>query len=352
MLNSLFEIASNVQIEANFCIRHPNYQAFALETEVAERFQQTSTALQHKFLTLRLRNFLHGIYYNGSLQTTLAVNGDVTNDQRHRNLDNSNLGIDGQFYELLHKSNNGIGYFDPNWQVLRLEPDGSLAVIKGGLTLYVESDHLREPTMPSVKGGDIAIWMPKNRLQNGFYIALSNVGHEQLGYPDADLGVGRIYFNLTPSGAIALMKSLTLQLNAVALPFSFQVLSHPSAYGRYDSGILYFERNDYPAVREILQAVYLEHQSHFHKPVPLFTKFLAPGLSLAEEPTQKFALMESFGLNRCQIVATALLDAWQKGKNSTEERINTICQHFSRQGIDLQRPYLNPYSEDIYFPLN
>ncbi|MDF5717096.1 MAG: T3SS effector HopA1 family protein [Rhizonema sp. NSF051] len=352
MLNSLFEIASNVQIEANFCIRHPNYQAFALETEVAERFQQTSTALQQKFLTMRLRNFLHGIYYNASLQTTLAVNGDVTNDQRYQNLDNSNLGIDGQFYELLHKSNNGIGYFDPNWQVVGLEPDGSLAVIKGGLTLYVEREYLKEPTMPSVKGGNIAIWMPKNRLQNGFYIALSNVGQEQLGYPDADLGVGRIYFNLTPSGAIALMKSLTLQLNAVAIPFSFQVLSHPSAYGRYDSGILYFERNDYPSVREVLQDVYLEHQSHFHKPVPLFTKFLAPGLSLAEEPTQKFALRESFGLNRCHVVATALLEAWQKGKNSTEERINTICQHFSRQGIDLQRPYLNPYSEDIYFPLN
>ena len=66
LLNSLFDIASNIQIEPNFCIHHPNYQPFALPTKVADRFQQNSPALQHKYLTLLLRNFLYGIYYNGS----------------------------------------------------------------------------------------------------------------------------------------------------------------------------------------------------------------------------------------------------------------------------------------------
>ncbi len=354
LLNSLFDIASNIQIEPNFCIRHPNYQPFALPTKVAERFQQTSVALQHKYLTLLLRNFLHGIYYNGSLQTTLAVNADATNYLSDQNLENNSLlGIDWQFYELLHTSNHGTGYFDPGWQVLQQEPDGSIAVTKGGLTLYIERDCHLEPTRQSAQAGElVAIWMPKNRLQNSFYVAVSNVGQEQPGYPDADLGVGRIYFNLTPLGAIALMDSLTLQLNAAAIPFSFQVPYNLSAYGRYDSGILYFERNDYPVVRQVLQYVYAEHQSYFQRKVPLFTKFLAPGLSLAEEPNQKFALTESFGMNRCQIVANALLEAWQKDKNSPEERMSTIRQYFARLGIDLQRPYLNPSSEDIYYPLN
>ncbi len=32
--------------------------------------------------------------------------------------------------------------------------------------------------------------------------------------------------------------------------------------------------------------------------------------------------------------------------------MKVIDQHFTRNLIDLQRPYLNPTSEDIYLPLN
>ncbi|MHC5723716.1 MAG: T3SS effector HopA1 family protein [Nostoc sp.] len=353
-LTSLLDIAKNIQIESNFCISHPNYQPFALPSKIADRFQHNSVDLQHKYLTLLLRNFLYGIYYNGSLQSTLAVNIDSTNcPPKHNLADNSILEIDWNFYEQLHASNHGIGYFDPQWQVLRKEPDGTMAVTKGGLTLYVEPDcHLKSSKKSTKVGETVAIWMPKNRLQNGCYLAVSNVGQERQSNPDADLGAGRIYFNFTASGAIALMESLTLQLNAASIPFSFQVLHNPSAYGRYDSGLLYFELPDYPAIRAILQAIYPENKSHFQPEIPLFTKFLAPGLGLAEEPTQKFAAQESFGMNRCQIVANALLEAWQKGKNTMEERMRVIEQHFTLHLIDLQRPYLNPNSKDIYYPLN
>ncbi|WP_017315790.1 T3SS effector HopA1 family protein [Mastigocladopsis repens] len=353
LLNSLLEIAGNIQIESSFCIRHPKYQPFALPSTIAERFRQNSPALQHKYLALLLRNFIHGIYYNGSLQNTLSLNGDRMNDQSHKNVESHSIWeMDCQFYEQLHNSNHGTGYFDPGWQVLRREPDGSIAVTKGGLTLYVEyNSNLESATQTAKVGAVIDIWMPKNRLQNGFYVAVSNVGQDLQSNPDA-VGTGRIYFNVTPFGAIALMDNFTQQLNAAAIPFNFQVLHNPSAYGRYDSGVLSFECEDYSAVRKVLQAAYAEHQSHFHKEIPLFTKFLAPGLSLAEEPSQKFAAQESFGINRCQIVANALLEVWQQGNDSTEERIRAIQLHFARFGIDLQRPYLNPSSEDIYYPLN
>ncbi|NJM73360.1 MAG: hypothetical protein HC862_26350 [Scytonema sp. RU_4_4] len=354
LLNSLLDITSNIQIESNFCIRHPKYQPFALPAKIAERFRQNSPSLQCKYLALLLRNFLHGIYYNGSLKTTLSLNGDVNHELPHKNLEShSILKMDWQFYELLHTSNHGTGYFDPGWQLLRREPDGSIAVTKGGLTLYIEYNHNTEQSTQTAKVGEfIDIWMPKNRLQNGFYIALSNVGQDLQTHPDTDLGAGRIYFNITPRGAIALMDSLTQQLNAAAIPFSFQVLHNRAAYGRYDSGVLSFECEDYPAVRKVLQAVYAEHQSHFHREIPLFTKFLAPGLSFAEELSQKFAVQESFGMNRCQIVANALLEVWQQDNDSTEERMKAIHLHFTRLGIDLERPYLNPYSEDIYDSFN
>ncbi|NES84251.1 MAG: hypothetical protein F6K10_24165, partial [Moorea sp. SIO2B7] len=161
----------------------------------------------------------------------------------------------------------------------------------------------------------------------------------------------RIYFNLTAEGAVAVMGSLTQQLNQISVPFSFKVLYNPEDYNRYDSGVLYFDNNDYEAVRLVLRKVYTEHQSHFKPEVPLFTKFLAPGLGLAEEPDQKFADQESFGMNRCQIVANGLLEAHHKGDDSPEARMAAILQEFSLLEIELQHCYLNAKSEDIYTPL-
>ncbi|NEO67464.1 MAG: hypothetical protein F6J98_46805, partial [Moorea sp. SIO4G2] len=96
---------------------------------------------------------------------------------------------------------------------------------------------------------------------------------------------------------------------------------------------------------------YTAHQSHVKQEVPLFTKFLAPGLGLAEEPDQKFADQESFGMNRCQIVANGLLEAHYKGDDSPEARVAAILQEFSLLEIELQQCYLNAKSEDIYTPL-
>ena len=57
---------------------------------------------------------------------------------------NTVLGVDVVFYEQLHESNFGEGYFDPGWSVVREETDGALAVNKGGLRLYIQRDkHLK-----------------------------------------------------------------------------------------------------------------------------------------------------------------------------------------------------------------
>ena len=75
-------------------------------------------------------------------------------------------------------------------------------------------------------------------------------------------------------------------------------------------------------------------------------------MALAEEPNQKFTSSESFGMNRCQIVANGLLEAWYEGDNSPLARIKAISKQFSLLEIDLQRVYLNGDSEDIYTQLD
>ena len=344
VLDSLKDIVSNVKINSNFCISHPAYQPFELPTEVVARFQRIPLELQNKYLSLQLQSFLYGIYYNGSIK----IGDDTKELSLNQNLENNTfLGVNLEFYKRLHKSNCGEGYFEPGWLILRQESDGSLAVKRGSLTLHIDrQQHLQSSEQYANVGDLVAIRMPRNLVQNGFYIAVSNVGADT--YPQTV----RIYFNLSPKGAVIVMESLTQQLNKTKIPFTFKVLYDPSDYCRYDSGVLYFERSNYQTVLQVLKNIYVENQFHFRKDIPLFTKLLAPGLGIAEEPNSKFADSESFGTNRCQIIANALLEARQKGDESIEYRMTCIYKHFSLLGIDLQRPYLNANSQDIYTTLD
>lgn len=348
VLDSLQDIAKNIQIESNFSISHPTYKPLELPAEVVARFERTPLALQNKYLSLQLQSFLYGIYYNGFMQAVLAIDASSPALALHQNLENNTfLGLDLEFYDHLHKSNSGEGYFAPGWSVLRQESDGSLAVTKGGLTLHIERDrHLQSSEQSAAIDDSVAIKMPRNLVQNGFYMAVSNAG------PDTHPHTVRVYFNLSPEGAVAVMATLTRQLNEIKIPFTFKVLYNPSDYERHDSGVLYFERSNYEVVRQVLTSVYAEARSHFRTEVPLFTKLLAPGLGLAEEPDFKFATQESFGMNRCQIVANGLLEARATGDESPDSRMAFIHKHFSLVGIDWQCAYLNANSEDIYRTLD
>ncbi|NET66887.1 MAG: hypothetical protein F6K63_21855 [Moorea sp. SIO1G6] len=350
LLDVLDDIVNKVKIQSDFSIHHSDYKPLEIPAEAVERFQRMPEDMQQKYISLQLRSFLYGIYYNGSMRDTLAPEADT--EAAPLDLENNTiLGVDVGFYQRLHDSNSGKGYFDPGWSVLREESDGTLAVTKGGLRLHIEREqHLPASQQSATVGDSVAIRMPKNLVQNGFYMAVGNL---EANRPQTDQSVTvRIYFNLTPDGAVAVMGSLTQQLNDMEIPFHFKVLYNPKDYERHDSGVLYFDKRNYDAVEGVLKTVYTEHQSHFQPDVPLFTMELAPGLGLAEEPDQKFAEQESFGMNRCQIVANGLLEAWHQGDDSTEGRMKAILGQFSTVGIDLERVYLNANSEDIYTSLN
>ncbi|MDZ7966084.1 MAG: T3SS effector HopA1 family protein [Nostoc sp. DedSLP03] len=348
LLDVLQDIVQKIEIKSDFSIHHPDYKPLELPSDAVERFQKMPTQMQQKYLSLQLRSFLYGIYYNGSMQSTLALDGE--RNGLPLDLENNTvLGVDVGFYKRLHESNFGEGYFDPGWSVLREERDGSLAVTKGGLRLHIERNkHLQAVEQAAIVGDYVAIRMPKNRVQKGFYMAVGNAGFSRIEDVKIQPVTVRIYINVTPEGAVALMGSLTQGLNELAIPFSFKVLYNPKEYQRYDSGVLYFDKRDYEVVKQVLKTIYQEHKLHFKSEIPLFTKQLALGLGLAEEPDQKFAVQESFGMNRCQIVANGLLEAWYQGDESIEERIQSILGQFSCLEIDLQRPYLNANSEDIY----
>ena len=350
LLHTLQNIASNVQIKSSdLCIIHPNCQPVELPGDIVTQVQKMSQEIQYKYLNSLLQNFIYDNYYNGLIvrEASKAVKTDC------QILETTDfVEIDWEFYEKLHKNNKGEGWFNPNCRVLRQENDGSLAVQKLGLTIHIQRDrHLQLADQSATVGDLVAIWMPPGNVQKEFYMAIGDAAGNFSSPEDYSNKVVFVYFNFSPEGAVAVMKGLTTRLNGIKVPFSFKVLYNPSSYGRYDSGILRFDKDSYELVWQVLQTVYAENKLHFQTKVPLFTKVLAPGLALAEEPEHKFTPQETFGMNRCQIVVNGLLEAQQKGDESPEARMTSILKHFNLLGIDLRRPYLNPNSEDIYTPL-
>jgi hypothetical protein len=347
--NILDDIVNNVEIRPDFSIVHPSYKPLEIAEEAKESFLNLLPAtVQQKYLSMQLRGFLYGIYYNGSLRQALAL--DAENNELPKDLENNTiLGIDIAFYEQLHENNQGLGYFDPGWQVLREESDGAIAVTKGGLRLHIEREKHLLDSQKNVKIGDtVVIKLPKNRVQNGFYMAVGNEGFSRAERTDTTNTTVRIYWNFTPDGALVVMKELTEQLNSNQIPFSFKVLYNPKEYQRDDAGVLYFDKQDYSQIKPIIMSLYEVNQGDFKQEIPLFTLLLAEGLGLAEEPNHRFSEQESFGTHRCQIIANALLHCWYEGDNSPPTRMKEIASQFEALGIDLNRVYLNANSEDIY----
>ena len=165
------------------------------------------------------------------------------------------MGVDIGFYDRLHESNRGEGYFSNDWLVVKEETDGALAVHNGGLTVHIERDiHLRQEDKAVTIGSLVQIKLPKNVVQNGFYMAVGNEAAH------GDQEIVRIYFNLSPDGAVAVMDGLTTKLNALPISFTFKALYNPTDYGRCDSAVLYFDKHNYEVVRPVLERVYTENQ--------------------------------------------------------------------------------------------
>jgi hypothetical protein len=338
----LEDIARNVEIRDDFSIHHPSYKPLEIPAEAVERFQKMPEQMRQKFLGLQLRSFLYGIYYNGGMRSALALDSD---DQAVQlDLENNTvLGIDMAFFQQLHDANCGTGYFEKGWKVLQDDNFGGLLVKSSWLRLFVQrAKHLCEDEKLAQVGDMVSIKMPKNRVQNGFYMAVSNSGFS---YPQPESILVRMYFNLTIDGSIAIMKDLTNELNHMNIRFNFKVLYNPMDYDRFDSGVLYFDKSHYKNVLRIVESIYFNHRTLFKSETPLFTKRINIGIGVAEEINQKLFEGESFGLNRCQLMSNAILASFNQGEKIQSKM---LVENFSKYNIDMNATYLNQGSIDIY----
>jgi hypothetical protein len=157
-------------------------------------------------------------------------------------------------------------------------------------------------------------------------------------------GAIRLYWSLTTDGAIELMQAATLRLNDAIVPFRLKVLTALARSARMDSVVLYLRGNDYANARPILEGIYTDCRHHLRAGQPVFTKKLAEGLSLAEQPSSGL----SFGMERCSVLADGLVRNYERRDRGLRARVRRIEERFEEAGLNLERPYLSPGSTDRY----
>jgi hypothetical protein len=332
----LRSLVNAVEIDRDFTIHHVDYSPKTISPDLRSRFQQLAPELQTKYIIDRLRNYLYDIYFDRSLLNLQAIEAAdrVTSSVKTQLID----GIDIDFYQQLQQSNTSQGYRDLNWQIIAETAERELIVVKDGLHLHISRQKHLPPEFKQANIGETtSIYLPHNLVDRDTYISVGSYGS-----PPPSLSV-QLYFNFTPDAAVAIVRQLTGALNELKMPFQFAILHDPALFYRCDCGTLWIDRANYLIIRSLLVEIYHTYQAEFSPPVPLFTKLLAPGLSIAEVPVTG----NSFGMQRCELLATGLFTACEGGRIAAD-KLRIVERELTAAGVDLAQPYLNPAGSDGY----
>ncbi|MGH9694430.1 MAG: T3SS effector HopA1 family protein [Bryobacteraceae bacterium] len=155
----------------------------------------------------------------------------------------------------------------------------------------------------------------------------------------------RLYWHVNPAGALLLTRLATGILNRLLVPFRLKVLLDTSI-ARRDAAVLYLPLGQWMAGRDIVGPVSreLDEMDALGAATPLFTKTLRPGVGLAEDPRTGL----SFGMHRSALVARSLARSYVAGHAEEEQQWSGLSAEFAREGLSLDRPYLNAASRDVY----
>ena len=246
---------------------------------------------------------------------------------------------DPGFVAELAAADQGKGSVETGWTARGVRA-GRVVVERRGLTLEVAPEVCVPPiSVPLASAVQISLCVPSARpnLSPGYFLVIGNAPMSQ-----ADRLV-RLYWHLQPGGAARWLQSATAALNARNLPFHLKVLHSPQLFTRCDAGVLYLPQSAFGAAQPALRDIYAHVETELRYEVPAFTKSLAPGLGLAESPGG-----ESFGLNRCDLIADELVRSRTEGRTDAAGRLDCVLTRWADAGLDVERPYLNPGSQDVY----
>jgi hypothetical protein len=244
----------------------------------------------------------------------------------------------------LSAANDGTGTWEPGWKINSLDEGGRVCVSRDEVSFWVLPSGLRTQT-GRISEGDfcrVLIGKEMRHLIPGFYFAFGNGAQQD--ERDMSDPLVRLYWHLTADAAVQYMAVTTSLFNRAGIPFRTKVLSDPASYVRADAGVLYLERCWFDPARGLIKEIQRAVSAGLRADVPMFTKPLAEGLGLAEDPHNQM----SFGQSRCKLAARALWACFVRGVGRADERSSLLMDAFRAEGLDPEFPYLDKNSTDLY----
>jgi hypothetical protein len=244
----------------------------------------------------------------------------------------------------LSAANSGRGGWEPGWVVDCETRDGRVAVNKNGLSFWAGRDGVQarrgrlRPGLPC----RVRVGKEFRNLLPGYYMAIGDgvARHSRASVRP----LIRLYWHLTPETAVPFMAMLTEHLNGAGVPFRAKVLNTPYAYHRADAGVLYLERPWYRRSSDLLARIYRGLQGRLRQEVPLFTRPVAAGLGVAEDPANGM----SFGQHRCHLIALASWTSFIRGETTLDARASTLAELIKAAHLNPSRLHLGPRSRDSH----
>ncbi len=256
--------------------------------------------------------------------------------------------LDRALVQELQAANSSRTIHDQGWKIEQTHPSGKILASRNGITRWFLPGHYLADKGPGFHAKEeclavIQMQRESTTEQAGFYMAFG----ETVSHDEENRDILRLYWNISANGAPRLMSGLTRELNRFQIPFMFKCGNRTEMYGRSDAAVLYVNRRYYAFLTRLLGRLYPEIADTLSPDIPLFTQRLADGLALAEDTPDG----KSFGMNRCDIVAAALIACHERGLESADERLAELHAQFRSRGLDPERPYLGPGSRRVYdFP--
>jgi hypothetical protein len=305
--------------------------AFALAGTVTRIAEQGDLRQQANALVSALRRALYDHAYSRELKHSLAEIPDALPDAELR--------------AALHHANASKSRWDRGWSIDAGCSGEKFVVRKRRAARLVEPGEflLEDPFQwPPANGARVRLRVPRSasRLHPSFYFAFG----ETLPAFGPEFDLVRFYWNVELAGAAELVRILTTALNRFRIPFRLKCLTIKEHYDRVDSAVLFVQKRFFPITAQLVTENWADLAPLLSEATPLFTKRLAPGLAVAENPLGG----GSFGTERCKLLAEGLWDAHVACASSSAEKLICVQERFSAAGLSLDEPHIEAGSTIKY----
>jgi hypothetical protein len=252
---------------------------------------------------------------------------------------------DAELIEAVSAANATRERWEHGWTIGQILQHGQILAQKGNNRRSVWPGQFLSKDGPASMprpGAEISIFYAKESrsLQSGFYYAFSEAAEDET----RGFGLTRLYWNVSSDGAAQLVGSITSRLNRFHVPFRLKCATARSQFDRTDVAVVYLTKRFFRIAADLMLDVHPAIADFLNEDVPLFSKKIAKGLSVAEDP----GTGESFGQSRCRRLAESVWNCYKRGEQSREAQLKEFHKLLNQSGIDPKHMHLNAGSLDWY----